>query len=376
MSPQPDPARSTLDRRSLLGAAVVGAASPALAARTSRRQDAAQVAAKDRPTLVGSANALAGMKQQWEGFRAGGDLLDTILEVVKVAERNPNDHSVGLGGVPDEDGHVTLDAAVMHGPTHNSGAVGCIENILHPCEVARLVMERTDHCLLVGPGAYRFARDHGHPHTELLTDAARKIWLKWRERHSDQDDRLSPDEDDKGGQLYEHGGELLTLEQLIGDDRLTGTIHCSGLSTRGELACTTTTSGLSFKIPGRVGDSPIIGAGLYCDQEAGSAGGTGRGESAILSNASFAIVELMRQGAKPVDAGLEVLARVERQAQRAASWQPGLVDEQGRPTFGLSLYILGLDGTTAGVNLRGRGRYAVSDLEGGPRLEQLTPLHS
>ena len=153
-------------------------------------------------------------------------------------------------------------------------------------------------------------------------------------------------------------------------------MHCSGLSIRGEVACTTTTSGLSFKIPGRVGDSPIIGAGLYCDQEAGSAGGTGRGESAILANASFTAVELMRQGARPLDAGLEVMRRVTRQANRASAWQPELVDASGIPTFDLKLYVLGLDGTTAGVCLRGGGKYSVADLEKGPRYEDLVPLHS
>jgi len=370
---QPGPSR--LGRRTFLAATLGAAAAPAVHAGGPERL---REAAKGRPTLVGSANALTGMRQFWKAFSEGADPLDTVIDVVKVQEANPNDMSVGLGGLPDEKGHVTLDAACMHGPTHNSGAVGCIENIMHPSEVARLVMERTDHCLLVGRGAYEFARQHGHPHTELLTDRAREVWNAWREQMSTRDDRLTPaweKKDKKGGMLYDVHGERVALADLISGERVTGTIHCSALSRSGEIACTTTTSGLSFKIPGRVGDSPILGAGLYCDQEAGSAGGTGRGESAILSNASFAIVELMRQGAAPVDAGLEVLRRVTRQAQRAAAWQPGLVDENGRPSFGLTLYILGLDGTTAGVNLKGGGRYSVADLEGGPRHEDLVPLH-
>lgn len=369
-SPSPE-----LGRRGFLAAALGAAAAPAVHA-SPRAQD--REAAQGRPTLVGSRNALAGMKNVWEDFVGGGDVLDAVIEVVKVPEANPNDHSVGLGGLPDESGRVTLDAAVMHGPTHNSGAVACIENILHPSEVARLVMERTDHCLLVGPGAYRFAREHGHPHTELLTERARQIWMAWKERLSERDDRLVPaweNKDQKGGMLIDMHGEKVALEDLISGKRPTGTIHCSGLSTRGEISCTTTTSGLAYKVPGRVGDSPIVGAGLYCDQGAGSCGGTGRGESAILSNASFAVVELMRAGAAPLDAGLEVLGRVTRQAQRAAAWQPGLVDDQGRATFGLTLYVLGLDGTTAGATLRGGGKYAVSDAEGGPRLADLVPLH-
>lgn len=361
-----------------LGASVGAAAAPAVGA-SGRSQEREPV--RGRPTLVGSSNALPGMRAVWEAFAGGGDPLDAVIDVVRVPEADPDDMSVGYGGLPDESGRVTLDAAVMHGPTHNSGAVACIENILHPIEVARLVMERTDHCLLVGRGAYDFARGHGHPHTELLTERARAAWMTWRERMSPRDDRLVParegdEEDQKGGMLIDVGGEKVALADVLGGRRPTGTIHCSALSADGQLACGTTTSGLAFKIPGRVGDSPIVGAGLYCDQEAGSAGGTGRGESAILSNASFAIVELMRQGAAPLDAGLEVLRRVTRQARRAASWQPDLVDAEGRPAFDLHLYVLGLDGTTAGVSLRGGGQYAVADAAEGPRLAALVPLHA
>ncbi|MEM8712409.1 MAG: isoaspartyl peptidase/L-asparaginase, partial [Planctomycetota bacterium] len=235
------------------------------------------------PVLVGSANALRGMQKFYGDLQKGAEPLDVAIEVVKLVEADPNDRSVGLGGLPDEDGNVTLDAACMHGPTHNSGAVACIKNILHPSEVARLVMERTDHCLLVDEGAYEFARGHGHPHTELLTEETRRIWMRWKETMSDRDDRLQPpakEKDDKNGMVIDHSGEKVAIDDLLFEKRITGTIHCSAMGTSGDIACTTTTSGLAWKIPGRVGDSPIIGAGLYCDQEAGSAGGTGRGESA------------------------------------------------------------------------------------------------
>ena len=344
---------SAIHRRTLIGAALSSAAL-ATGAKPAPRQAVKERGVEGRPTLVGSANALDGMKQQYEQLQAGADPLDVAIEVVKVKEADPADSSVGLGGLPNEDGVVQLDAACMYGPTHNSGAVACIENILHPSEVARLVMERTDHCLVVGPGAYEFARMHGHPHTELLTERARKAWVRWMETHSEKDDRLVPAEDDRQGAVFEVDGEKVAEADLFGPKRPTGTIHCSALSTRGEVACTTTTSGLSWKIPGRVGDSPIIGAGLYCDNEAGSAGSTGRGEAAILSNGSFAIVELLRQGAAPVDAGLEVLRRITRQAQRAAKWQPGLVGDNGLPSFNINFYILGLDGKVAGVRLKGR----------------------
>lgn len=374
MSSQP-PKKRTISRRSLVGGAAAGATFP-LIARGSRRTR------EVRPVLVGSANALAGMRKTWAGFVAGGEPLDAALETVKVVEADPTDRSVGLGGLPNEDGKVTLDSACMHGPTHNSGAVAHIENILHPCEVARLVMERTDHCLLVGEGAYRFARMHGHPHQDLLTESSRRTWLRWKEGLSDQDDYLPPAEgvsesgSQKSGALERPGDapKVASVDDVPTRWERHGTIHCSALSTAGEIACTTTTSGLSFKIPGRVGDSPIIGAGLYCDQEAGSAGATGRGEAAILANGSFAIVELMRQGAAPLDAGLEVLTRIRRQVQRQAAWQPALLDDKGLPAFGLKFYILGLDGRWAGVSLRGGGKFAVADPDGGPRLEDLAVL--
>lgn len=326
-------------RRSLLGGATALAAASAIARPTGARR------AADGPLMVGSPNALPGMQQFWDRLAAGADPLDVAIEVVRVVEADPEDTSVGLGGLPNEDGVVQLDAACMHGPTHNSGAVAAIENILHPSEVARLVMERTDHCLIVGRGAYEFARMHGHEHVELLTEKARKKWLSWKERLSDRDDYLPPRGDDD-------------------QERDGGTIHCSALSADGHVGCTTTTSGLSYKVPGRVGDSPIIGAGLYCDDGVGSAGATGRGEAAVLSNGSFAIVELMRQGASPMDAGLEVLNRIAEQARRASSWQPGLVDDRGEPSFNIAFYVLDLDGRHAGVRMRGDNKYALADADG------------
>jgi N4-(beta-N-acetylglucosaminyl)-L-asparaginase len=331
------------------------------------------------------------MQQVWGRVLDGLDPLDAALEVVALPEADPADHSVGLGGLPNEDGVVQLDAAVMHGPTHNSGAVAALENVLHPSAVARLVMERTDHCLLVDRGAYEFARAHGHEHVELLTPEARAIWLEWKESLSPADDWLPPADTATGrtgasafrtpraerahalARAWRAAG--LSVDLSSGFPRLTGTVHCSALGRGGEIACTTTTSGLAFKIPGRVGDSPIVGAGLYCDQDVGSAGSTGRGEANILSLSSFLAVELMRQGAAPREAGLELCRRIVAQVQRQARWQPALLDAEGLPAFNVNFYLLARDGAYAGVCLRDEGgRYAVAQGAAGPRLEALEAL--
>ncbi len=359
-----------------MGLAAAACATGAEARGKPAKRALRNTARRDFPVLVGSANALRGMKLYYQDLVLGSAPLDVAIDVVKVVEADETDHSVGKGGLPNEDGVVQLDSAVMDGRTHNAGSVGCLENILHPSLVARLVMERSDHIMLVGRGAYEFARAHGHEHTELLTEASRKIWLRWKETMSSKDDRLAPPEDQRQGRAKSSAerAELALIDHYL-EERVTGTIHCSALAISGEVACTTTTSGLSWKIPGRVGDSPIIGAGLYCDGEVGSAGATGRGEAAILSHGSSAIVELLRGGASPEEAGLEVLRRVTRQARRAAAWQPGLVDGEGLPTFGLNFYVLGLDGQVAGVSLRGGGDYAVAEPENGPRHEPLVALH-
>jgi N4-(beta-N-acetylglucosaminyl)-L-asparaginase len=380
-----------IDRREMLGTAAAAASFACATTRSAQvaaagERDAAPRAREGYPVMVGSANALAGMRDFYAMLSGGSDPLDAAIEVVKVVEKDPEDTSVGLGGLPNEEGVVQLDAAVMHGPTHNSGAVACLENILHPSEVARLVMERTDHCLIVGEGAYRFARAHGFEHVELLTDETRREWLRWKESLSPEDDWLAPPAATEGARgktktswelknrrLERTLARVRALEAL-GHDHAWGTIHCSALSVRGEVACVTTTSGLAFKIPGRVGDSPIVGAGLYCDQEAGSAGSTGRGEASILSNGSFAIVDELRRGASPLDAGIEVLRRIARQVERQAKWQPALLGADGKPAFNVNYYVLGLDGRTAGVTLKGGGRYAVADPEKGPRREELVPL--
>jgi len=371
-----------LSRRSFVGGSAGLAAACATSATATSRELRAVASAGRKPVMVGSENALPGMKAQFEGLLAGGAPLDAAVEVCKVAEADPNDSSVGLGGLPNEDGVVQLDAACMDGRIHKSGAVAAIENILHPIEVARIVLERTDHCQIFGADAYRFARQFGFPHTELLTESSRAIWMKWKEGLSTEDDRLGPpppapkSATQKSAQVpRDAASDSRTVFVPARFDRH-GTIHCSVLALDGNLACATSTAGLAFKIPGRVGDSAIVGAGLYCDGEAGSAGSTGRGEASILACASAMIVEHLRNGKTPKDAGMEILRRIVKETERQALWQPALIGADGHPSFDIQFYIVALDGSFAGVTLKGKthARFAVSEPDGGPRLEALEAL--
>src|SRR5262245_1529244 len=229
-----------------------------------------------KPIVVASGGNMAAATRAMELIRQGTDPLDAAIAGVAIVEADPRDHSVGYGGIPNEDGVVELDAAVMHGPTHGGGAVASLRNIMHPSAVARLVMRRTDHSLLVGEGALRFARMHGFPEVDLLTDEARKIWLYWKETHSKEDDRIPPPPEELDPAVRRFFGPQYIREH--------GTIHLSALDTHGDLGCTTTTSGLYYKIPGRVGDSPIFGAGLYLNNDVGSGGSTGRAEADRLKH--------------------------------------------------------------------------------------------
>jgi len=220
----------------------------------------------------------------WDILSGGGTLLDAIEKSANVTELDPDDTSVGYGGLPNEHGIVQLDASIMYGPTHNCGSVAALEGIKTPCSVARLVMERTDHIHIVGKGAQEFARVHGFKIENLLTDRARKIWLRWKENLSDRDDWFPPSDGN-----YDM-------------ERTTGTINVLAIDSKNDVAGITTTSGLAYKIPGRVGDSPIIGAGLYVDNEVGAAGATGRGEEIIRTCGSFFVVEQMRNGKSPQEA--------------------------------------------------------------------------
>ncbi|MFQ6083762.1 MAG: N(4)-(beta-N-acetylglucosaminyl)-L-asparaginase [Candidatus Aminicenantia bacterium] len=294
------------------------------------------------PVAIASRNGLKATEKAMELLKKGVDPLNAAIAGVNLVEDDPNDLGVGYGGIPNEEGVVELDASVMHGPTHNAGGVASLRNIKNPSKVAKLVMERTDHVLLVGEGALKFAKAHGFKEENLLTDRSREIWLHWKETLSDKDDWFPP-------KNVEEESERLF--------KVYGTINCLTLDANSNLAGVTTTSGLYFKIPGRVGDSPIIGAGLYVDNEVGAAGSTGRGEANLLNCGSFTVVEFMRDGYSPEEACLKTLERIANTSKR----QPHLLDKNGRPKFGLSFYALNKKGQYGGASMWSGYKLAVHD---------------
>lgn len=344
-----------LTRRNLLLTAAAGAA--AGLPRPSR-------AAAGVPVAVGSVNALAAVKTAVERMLAGDPPVDAAVAGVAINEADPNEIGVGFGGIPNEEGVVQLDAAVMDGTTMAAGAVAALEGIKHPAQVALAVMRRTTRVLLVGEGAKRFAIAHGFKEENLLTERARKIWLHWKNTASPVDDWLPDpaalDDPDLKWFVERDGGDAFNPN---------GTVHVSALDGAGRVGCCTSTSGLYFKLPGRVGDSPLIGCGLYCDGEVGSAGATGHGESCIIAAGAHTVVEFMRRGASPTEACLETLRRVVRNTRR-----PFLLDAAGRPRNGLSLYALNLKGEVgAAATFRGR-RFAVCRAGEEPRLVEAAYL--
>lgn len=299
-----------------------------------------------KPIVISSGNGEKSLEKAMTMIKEGSDGLDAIIAGVNIVEDDPNDMSVGYGGLPNEDGVVELDAAVMHGPSYRAGAVASLRNIKNPSLVAKLVMERTDHVLIVGEGALRFAKAHGFQEENLLTDKSREVWLKWKEHLSTEDDWLSPHtiEDKNVGKL---------IEDYI---RYYGTIHCSALDKASNLFCVTTTSGLSFKIPGRVGDSPIIGAGLYCDNEIGSAGSTGRGEANLLNCSSVLIVEWMRQGKSPEEACLLACKRINDRCR-----EKRLQDDHGRFKHNVTFYAINKRGEFGSAAIWSGANFMIHD---------------
>ncbi len=302
----------------------------------------------EHPVVVSSANGERAVKKAMEMLTKGADPLDAVIAGVNIVEADPNDITVGYGGLPNEEGVVQLDSSVMHGPTHNAGAVAALENIKHPSKVAKLVMERTDHVLLVGKGALKFAKAHGFKEENLLTERARKIWLYWKETLNPNDDWFPPPPE-------ELDPEVRKIFQVH------GTINCCAVDANGDLAGVTTTSGLFFKIPGRVGDSPIIGAGLYVDNAVGACGSTGRGEANLKNLSSFLVVEYMRQGLHPQDAIMKVCERIVEHTKL-----PYLLNKRGKPNFNVKFYAVNKKGEFAGGAIYESGSFWVYD-KNGPR---------
>jgi N4-(beta-N-acetylglucosaminyl)-L-asparaginase len=325
-----------------------------------------------KPVVIASSNgnryknggAEVGVEKAFNLMTKGTDVLDALIAGVNLCELDPEESGVGYGGLPNADGVVQLDSCCMHGPTKRAGGVAALEGVRTPSLVAKAVLEHTDHHLLVGKGAQDFARNMGFKiEDDLNTEHSRKMWLEWK-RRIDPEHYLDPK---KRGDAMMMAGLSMVRDGLIDPEHYFGTINSDGVNAKGEVCGVTTTSGLSWKIPGRVGDSPILGAGLYVDGDVGAAGSTGRGEANLYNLCSFLIVEEMRRGKAPKDAGMEALRRIQK-----STVEKRLLNSRGLPSFGISFYIVNKKGEHAGVSMYA-GTYAVCD-EKGPRTVNNDPL--
>src|SRR4051812_142768 len=375
----------SVSRRDFLAAGATAAAgvalgnpllgeSPGITHRVSGMASAAGAAA--RPIVIASDNGIRGVKKAYDMIVAGADTLDAIIAGVNIQELDPDDMSVGLGGLPNEDGVVQLDASCMHGPTKRAGAVGCLEDIATPSLVAKAVMDYTDHIMLVGHDAKRFALKMGFKEQNLLTEKSRLEWIKWKSRLNVNDMWLEPADTTAmpsqpsarpnsvprrnpppSGEGGDRGGDKVRYDEY-GVAHTWGTINMNAVDANGDMSSVTTTSGIAWKIPGRVGDSPIIGAGQYCDNTVGAAGSTGRGESNIKVCGAFLAVELMRQGLTPEQSIMKVMERV------LAMTEKRLLNDRGRPYFDLQFYALAKDGRFAAATAYEGSQFAVCDAQG------------
>jgi N4-(beta-N-acetylglucosaminyl)-L-asparaginase len=364
----------TLSRRDFVRTSVLGAVAAGVTATAEGKdandsqERAGQPGSSKRPIMICANNGFNYLDDAFAFLKSGGDTLDAALRVVQGPENDPKDDSVGLGGLPNEECVVELDACCMHGPTRRAGSVGGVRNIKNVSLVSKAVMEHTGHVMLVGEGAERFAVAMGYPRETLLTEHSRKIWLLWKEFHSNSDwwgpglasPYWQPPDSGTNGKpqsnlwqeriqnLQARAADLgIEPEHQFAAVRKVlfppmGTIHCSALNEKGEISGCTTTSGLAFKLPGRVGDSPIIGAGCYTDQDVGSAGATGSGEENIKVAGAHTIVENMRHGMSPQEAGMDALKRIVRNYNN---------DMNKLRFVDMTYYVLRKDGAYAGVSL-------------------------
>ena len=308
------------------------------------------------PIVISSANGIRGVAKAYDMItRQNADTLDAIIAGVNIQELDPTDQSVGLGGLPNEDGVVQLDASCMHGPTKRAGAVGALEDIATASNVAKAVMDYTDHVMLVGAGAKKFALQMGFKEQNLLTEQSRQDWLRWKACLNRNDNWL--DTPGAPGAVIPPRTASIAYDHPLYVKFTTGTINMNAVNARGDISSVTTTAGRSWKVPGRVGDSPIVGAGEYCDNTVGAAGSTGRGEANIKVCGAFLIVEFMRQGLSPEQACLRCVDRV------IAMTEPRLLDN-GRPLFDLEFYAVAKDGRFGGASAYEGAKMAVADASG------------
>ncbi len=391
-----------MKRRDFLTTTALGSIALGLEAQTTtKKQDGRAAETKteavavgappSKPIMISSANGWNGIDKGYQMLLDGGDTLDAAIAVGKTQEDDPNDMSVGLGGLPDEDGHTTLDSCCMHGPTRRAGSVGCVHWTKNAALLAQAVMNHTGHVMLVGTYADKFAADLGFPNDLPLTERARQVWMLWKEYHSGADwwgpglsdpNYTPPPKNAKEINIYDvrlhklyDAAAGLGIPESFRTQAIAavlfpphGTIHCSALKPNGEMSGMTTTSGLAWKVAGRVGDSAIIGGGEYTDQDVGSAGATGSGEENIRVAGAHTIVENMRRGMSPRDAGLDALKRIVRNYNN---------DMNKLQYVSMTYYILRKDGQYAGVSLwsgkpEAPTRFCVHD--GKKRLEDCVPL--
>jgi N4-(beta-N-acetylglucosaminyl)-L-asparaginase len=359
---------------SLAGSAVAGVGKLLGAAPTAETsgRDLEPLGSGKRPLIISSANGVNALGKGMDILKAGGDTLDAAVAAVTIVEDDPNDDSVGYGGLPNEEGEVELDASCAHGPTHRAGSVAGVRRIKNVSQVAKAVMERTNHVMIVGDGARRFAVAQGFEEMNLLTEHSRKIWLAWKARSSFnwRPGIDSPEWKEHVAQIFGGDDEKMAYAMRVIERPPTGTIPCMAVNAKGDISATTTTSGLAWKIPGRVGDSPIIGAGCCVDNEVGAAGSTGKGEENVKISGGHTIIEMMRQGKSPTDACLEAMGRVARNYKN---------DKKKLGTFHLYFYAINKDGAFGSASLWANGyergkkaSYAVND-GSGSRLVECSP---
>jgi N4-(beta-N-acetylglucosaminyl)-L-asparaginase len=355
---------------------VAGTAVGLVAAAVPAFGQAPAVVTRRRPVVIASANGhlfknggdRTCVETAFARMTRGDDVLDALIAGVNIVELDPEETSVGYGGLPNAEGVVQLDACCMHGPKKRAGGVAALEGVRTPSLVAQAVMDQTDHHLLVGKGAQEFARGAGFRiEDDLNTERSRAAWQRWK-RETDPLHYLDPAKRQEAVRRIER---RMMADGLIDPGHFFGTINCNGVNAAGGVCGVTTTSGLAFKIPGRVGDSPILGAGLYVDNEIGAAGSTGRGEANLYNLCSFLVVEELRRGAHPKDAGMAALKRI-----KSNTIEKRLLNSRGEPNFSINFYVLTKAGEHAGVAMYGggdNGTYAYCD-ENGARTVALEPL--